>query len=145
MHGVDRQRRTELHADLGLMDVIRLLFELLHGELGVVDVHPRPVEAEFQHTEKRFPVQVVGLAPAHRSSEIAPELPAVGPVGERLPDIAEVEILGAALPDGAVQFGRLRLFHTRRECVHDLLQGVQPRLILLSVYPGRNKDQKDAD
>ena len=131
MHGVDRHRRPELHADFGLVHVGREILgrgfvEHLYRGLGVVDVHPRPVEAEFQHPEQRLAMQIVGFAPAQRGSEIAFELPAVGLVRELLPDIPQVEILGAVLPDGTVQFGPLRILHTRGERLNGPLQRVQP-------------------
>lgn len=115
---VDRNRRTDLHAVFQLMiaDVDRFIHNVADGTrtrlfrfgdrvFRIVQIDPAPVQTEFQHSEQRFFVQVIGFTPTDRHAEIVFQLLVAEILEyERLFYVTEVEVLGPVFPYFAIEF-----------------------------------------
>ena len=136
VHRIDRHRRADLHTVfelVGLFGVklVRVVVVCLDLVLCVVEIHPRPVDAELDHAGQRILVQVVGFTPDDRRTEVAFQFAAaefVPPVDvgrEFLVDVIQVEILGTVFPDRAVAFRCFGLLYAGRNVTERLIQRVQ--------------------
>ena len=98
VHRIDRHRRADLHTVfelVGLFGVklVRVVVVGFEFVLCVVEVHPRPVDAELDHAGQRLLVQVVAASGSERCAETGFELLALAEI-QFLRNEAQVDILG---------------------------------------------------
>ena len=81
------------------------LFRFGDRVFRIVQIDPAPVQTEFQHSEQRFFVQVIGFTPTDRHAEIVFQLLVAEILEyERLFYVTEVEVLGPVFPYFAIEF-----------------------------------------
>ncbi|CCX62119.1 unknown [Bacteroides sp. CAG:598] len=122
VHRVERDGRSYMHSQFQLVYTqVNLFFFIafvgiyrfggqFHPSFGIAifrigEVEPGSVQPEFQHVEQRLLMQVEGTSCPDRESEIAfPVQAGYVLVGQRLVQVAEVEVSAPVVPDGFLAF-----------------------------------------